>query len=83
METRRAWDSLLPLLIGMVIGLLSSYAIQSGRLATLETTNAEYAKHFERLDRSMDAISSDLTMIRMSLAEHDGRTTSLPIRKDR
>lgn len=33
---RRTSDQLIPLLIGLIIGFLSSIAMQSGRLATLE-----------------------------------------------
>lgn len=83
-QRQRAWDSLLPLLIGIVVGMLSTFAIQSGRLAALETSSAEYSHHFDKLDRSIESMSADLATIRESLAAHSERSdrTDRRTRKD-
>jgi hypothetical protein len=47
---RRSADSLLPFFAGILVGVLTSFAVFSGRLATIETKQANDEVSVVRLD---------------------------------
>lgn len=60
---RRTIDALVPMLVGIIIGALGSYATFSGRIATIETIVANHsvaftavATRFEKIDSKLDEI---------------------------
>jgi hypothetical protein len=53
---RRSWDSLLPLLVGLAIGLLSGFGVVNGRLTTVETKTANLEHVVEAQQKTIDGL---------------------------
>lgn len=47
---RRSADTMLPFLVGIIIGVLASFAAFSGRVATLEANDRVYAAQIASLE---------------------------------
>lgn len=65
---RRTWDALLPLLMGLLLGVLSSFAAFNGRLTALETSTASDGKRLEKLEVLETTINERLAEISASVA---------------
>jgi hypothetical protein len=57
---RRSSDSLLPFFAGILVGVLTSFAVFSGRLATIETKQANDENAIVRMDAGVQAILAKL-----------------------
>lgn len=66
---RRTIDALVPMLVGIIIGALGSYATFSGRIATIETIVANHSVALTANSTRFDKIESKLDEIILAITQ--------------
>lgn len=67
---RRSADTMLPFLVGLVLGVLSSYASLSGRISTLEADDRTHDKQISALEHLEEQTNDYVRAIAVKVGAH-------------